>query len=63
MRADRGQLITACGTGKTLTALFINEKLAADRPPAPPTFRNALRTIDTHVAHYIDAARLPLKAA
>ena len=37
--------------------------LAADRPPAPPTFRNALRTIDTHVAHYNDAARLPLKAA
>ncbi len=30
-RADRGQLITACGTGKTLTALFISEKLAADR--------------------------------
>ncbi len=59
MRADRGQLIMACGTGKTLTALFINEKLAADRPPA---LRNALRTIDTHVAHYIDAARLPLKA-
>lgn len=29
--ADRGQLIMACGTGKTLTALFINEKLAADR--------------------------------
>jgi predicted helicase len=29
--ADRGQLIMACGTGKTLTALFIREKLAADR--------------------------------
>jgi superfamily II DNA or RNA helicase len=29
--ADRGQLIMACGTGKTLTALFINEKLAAER--------------------------------
>jgi predicted helicase len=25
--ADRGQLIMACGTGKTLTALFINQKL------------------------------------
>ena len=25
--ADRGQLIMACGTGKTLTALFINEEL------------------------------------
>ena len=30
-RADRGQLIMACGTGKTLAALFIHEKLAAER--------------------------------
>jgi superfamily II DNA or RNA helicase len=30
-RADRGQMIMACGTGKTLAALFITEKLAADR--------------------------------
>ena len=30
-QSDRGQLIMACGTGKTLTALFITEKLAADR--------------------------------
>jgi predicted helicase len=29
--ADRGQLITACGTGKTLTALFITEKREAAR--------------------------------
>lgn len=29
--ADRGQLIMACGAGKTLTALFIREKLAAER--------------------------------
>jgi len=29
--ADRGQLIMACGTGKTLAALFIREKLAAKR--------------------------------
>lgn len=29
--ADRGQLIMACGTGKTLTAWFIAEKLAAER--------------------------------
>jgi superfamily II DNA or RNA helicase len=28
---DRGQLIMACGTGKTLTALFIRDKLAAGR--------------------------------
>ena len=29
--ADRGQMIMARRTGKTLAALFINEKLAADR--------------------------------
>lgn len=29
--ADRGQLIMACGTGKTLTAWFIRERLAAER--------------------------------
>ena len=29
--ADRGQLIMACGTGKTLTALFIDEELGAAR--------------------------------
>jgi superfamily II DNA or RNA helicase len=30
-RSDRGQLIMACGTGKTLTGLFVKEKLAAER--------------------------------
>ncbi|HEY1840169.1 MAG TPA: Helicase associated domain protein, partial [Mycobacterium sp.] len=30
-RSDRGQLIMACGTGKTLTSLFIMEKLDAER--------------------------------
>jgi superfamily II DNA or RNA helicase len=30
-KSDRGQLIMACGTGKTLTSLFIKEKLAAER--------------------------------
>ena len=33
--------------------------LAADQPPASPDLRNALHTIDIHVTHYIDAARLP----
>ena len=37
--------------------------LAADQPQAPPTLRNALRTIDTHVTQYIDAARLLPKTA
>ena len=30
-KSDRGQLIMACGTGKTLTSLFIKEKLDAQR--------------------------------
>ena len=30
-KSDRGQLIMACGTGKTLTSLFIKEKFAAER--------------------------------
>jgi superfamily II DNA or RNA helicase len=30
-KSDRGQLIMACGTGKTLASLFIKEKLAAER--------------------------------
>ena len=29
--ADRGQLMMACGTGKTLAACFLAEKLAARR--------------------------------
>lgn len=37
--------------------------LAVDQPPAPPPLRKAFRTIDTHIAERIDAARLPLKAA
>jgi predicted helicase len=28
---DRGQMIMACGTGKTLTSLFVKEKLGADQ--------------------------------
>ncbi|MGU3650301.1 Helicase associated domain protein [Mycolicibacterium sp. A43C] len=30
-RTDRGQMIMACGTGKTLTALFIHERLQSER--------------------------------
>src|SRR5271166_2297882 len=37
--------------------------LAADKPPAPPSLRNALRTIDIHIAETIDQARLLPKAA
>ncbi len=29
--SNRGQLIMACGTGKTLTSLFVREKLSAER--------------------------------
>ena len=33
-QTDCGQLIMACGTGKTLTSLFIKEKLAVERLPS-----------------------------
>jgi hypothetical protein len=33
--------------------------LAADQPPAPPPLRQALRTIDQHINHYLAQARLP----
>ena len=39
--ADRGQLISACGTGKTLTALFIPEKPEATRIPNGPMEENS----------------------
>ncbi|MCW2688102.1 MAG: hypothetical protein JWR37_2992 [Mycobacterium sp.] len=42
---------------------LLRQLLAADQLPAPPLLRNALHTINTHVTHYIDAARLPLNAA
>ncbi len=32
--------------------------LAANAPPAPPELRRALATIDSHIRHYIDDARL-----
>lgn len=32
--------------------------IAADKPPAPPELRQALRTIDRHIHAYIDTARL-----
>ena len=37
--------------------------LAADGPPAPPSIRKALRTIDIHITQRIDNARLAPKAA
>jgi predicted helicase len=37
VESDRGQLIMACGTGKTFTALKIAEELAASRKTAPTT--------------------------
>jgi len=36
--------------------------IAADKPPAPPELRQALRTIDQHVRAYIDHARLTTAA-
>ena len=40
----------------------LNPLLAADRPPAPPPLRQALRTIDQHIDVYLAKARLPAAA-
>ena len=61
-------VLTADGLRVALFYTKIHDRLlrpllAADQPQAPPTLRKALRTIDTHVTYYIDAARLPLKTA
>ena len=37
--------------------------LAADKPPAPPPLRKALRTIDIHITQRINQARLLPNAA
>jgi predicted helicase len=57
-RADRGQMIMACGTGKTLAALFINEKLASRNRirPAEPLASCRRRTGVRHL-HKVDARR------
>lgn len=49
---DRGQLIMACGTGKTLASLFIKERLAAERTlvlfPSLSLLRQTLREWTTN---------------
>ncbi|MGO9747678.1 MAG: Helicase associated domain protein [Mycobacterium sp.] len=57
--ADRGQLIMACGTGKTLTSLFIEEKLDAERTlvllPSLSLLKQTLQVWRTH-------AKVPFEA-
>jgi predicted helicase len=49
---DRGQLIMACGTGKTLTSLFIKEKLDAERTlvllPSLSLLKQTMQVWKTH---------------
>lgn len=56
---DRGQLIMACGTGKTLTSLFIKEKLDADRTlvllPSLSLLKQTMQVWRTH-------AKVPFEA-
>jgi superfamily II DNA or RNA helicase len=50
--ANRGQLIMACGTGKTLTSLFIKERLAAQRTlvlvPSLSLLKQTMRVWSAH---------------
>jgi len=49
---DRGQLIMACGTGKTLTALWITEKLESKRTLVLlPSLLLVSKTLSEWVAH------------
>jgi len=56
---ERGQLIMACGTGKTLTSLFINEKLDAERTlvllPSLSLLKQTMQVWRTH-------AKVPFEA-
>jgi superfamily II DNA or RNA helicase len=61
-KADRGQLVMACGTGKTLTSLFIKEALAAGRTlvllPSLSLLKQTLRVWSTNMRD--DFAYLPV---
>lgn len=54
--ARRGQMIMACGTGKTLTALFVAQRLAAKRTlvlvPSLSLLSDALREWTANVAEF-----------
>jgi predicted helicase len=58
-KSDRGQLIMACGTGKTLTSLFIKEKLDAERTlvllPSLSLLKQTMQVWRTH-------AKVPFEA-
>ena len=60
--SDRGQLIMACGTGKTLAGLFITEKLKAQRTlvllPSLSLLKQTLNEWRANCAH--DFASLPV---
>ena len=57
----RGQLVMACGTGKTLTAMFIAEKLRAERTLVlVPTLSLLAQTVREWSANGFDFAYLPV---
>lgn len=60
--AERGQLIMACGTGKTLTALFVNEECGAARTLVlVPSLSLLKQTLNVWRANCtIDFASLPV---
>jgi superfamily II DNA or RNA helicase len=62
--ADRGQLLMACGTGKTLTAWFITDKLAADRTmvlvPSLSLLKQTMREWQNSTGGKVQFASLPV---
>ncbi len=62
---DRGQLIMACGTGKTFTALKIAEELAASRKTAPTTVLflvPSIQLLNQSLREWKQESELPFRA-
>jgi predicted helicase len=61
---DRGQLLMACGTGKTLTAWFITDKLAAERTlvlvPSLSLLKQTMREWQNSTGGEVRFASLPV---
>ncbi|MGE0139681.1 MAG: DEAD/DEAH box helicase family protein [Ilumatobacteraceae bacterium] len=62
---DRGQLVMACGTGKTFTALKIAEELAASRKTAPTTVLflvPSIQLLNQSLREWKQESELPFRA-
>jgi predicted helicase len=64
-KADRGQMIMACGTGKTFTALKIAEELAASRKTEPTTvlfLMPSIQLLNQSLREWKQESEIPFRA-